>query len=196
MSALACGGRQSRHIQQLPRVVDDQRQDHAGDVVRHPSISISSDNSTPSTVGTMTRSPTGRAPQRKVTGYRKQYGFDTISLMPTNLYGPGDNFHAENSHVLPALLRRFHEARLGSESEVVVWGSGEPRREFLHVDDLADAAVYLMDSYCDPEIINVGTGTDVSIRELAELIAEVVGYRGKVRFDTSRPDEPRGNCST
>jgi len=120
--------------------------------------------------------------------YRKQYGFDAISLMPTNLYGPGDNFHAENSHVLPALLRRFHEAKLSGASDVEIWGTGEPRREFLHVDDLADAAVFLMNSYCDPEIINVGTGTDVSIRELAELIQEVVGYRGSIRFDTSRPD--------
>ncbi len=120
--------------------------------------------------------------------YRKEYGFHAISLMPTNLYGPGDNFDLENSHVLPALIRRFHEAKLSTAPEVVVWGTGSPRREFLHVDDLADAAVFLMRNYDDPEIINVGTGSDVTIRELAEIVQRVVGYEGRLVFDATRPD--------
>jgi GDP-L-fucose synthase len=120
--------------------------------------------------------------------FHKQYGFNAISLMPTNLYGPGDNFHPQNSHVLPALLRRFHEAKERGDRQVVVWGTGSPRREFLHVDDLADAALYLMQHYDQPEIVNVGVGEDVSIRELAELICEVVGYDGELAWDTSKPD--------
>ena len=120
--------------------------------------------------------------------YRKQYGFHLISLMPTNLYGEGDNFDLENSHVLPALMRKFHEAKIAGASEVVVWGSGCPRREFLHVDDLADAAVFLMQNYDDPEIINVGTGSDVTVRELAEIVQRVAGFEGRLVFDTTRPD--------
>ncbi|MCF6338709.1 MAG: GDP-L-fucose synthase [Gammaproteobacteria bacterium] len=122
--------------------------------------------------------------------YRHQYGFDAISLMPTNLYGAGDNFDLENSHVVPALLRKFHEARRNGQANVQVWGSGNPRREFLHVDDLADAAVYLMRHYDGEEIVNVGVGSDVSIRELAELIADVVGFEGELLFDASKPDGP------
>lgn len=120
--------------------------------------------------------------------YRKQYRFNAISLMPTNLYGPGDNFDLQSSHVLPALLRKFHEARVNGSPEVVVWGSGSPRREFLHVDDLADAAVFLMRNYNEPEIVNVGTGTDVTIRELAEMVARVTGFAGRLVFDASKPD--------
>jgi len=108
--------------------------------------------------------------------------------MPTNLYGPGDNFDAESSHVLPALLRRFHEAKEAGLREVMVWGTGAPRREFLHVDDLADACLFLLRHYSDPEIINVGWGKDISIRELAELVAKTVGYSGDIVFDSSRPD--------
>jgi GDP-L-fucose synthase len=120
--------------------------------------------------------------------YNRQYGTRFISAMPTNLYGPGDNFDLRTSHVLPALLRKFHEAREAEAPHVEVWGSGTPRREFLHVDDLASACVFLMQRYASSEIINVGTGEDVSIRELAELIADVVGYRGKIGFDASKPD--------
>ncbi len=120
--------------------------------------------------------------------YRAQYDFPAISLMPTNLYGPGDNFDLQNSHVLPALMRRFHEARLENRPEVVIWGTGAPRREFLHVDDLAAAAVFLMQNYDSPEIVNVGTGEDVTIAEIAQLVADVVGYKGGLVFDTSKPD--------
>ena len=120
--------------------------------------------------------------------YRRQHGFNAIALMPTNLYGPGDNFSREDSHVLPALLRRFHDAKLAGSEEVVVWGSGTPRREFLHVDDLALAALFLMERYDGEEIINVGTGEDVAIAELAALIQQVVGYRGRLSFDASKPD--------
>jgi len=120
--------------------------------------------------------------------YRKQYGFDAISLMPTNLYGPGDNFDLETSHVLPALMRKFHEARLNNAQEVVIWGSGTPRREFLHVDDMADASVFLMETYSSADIVNIGTGTDVTIRELAEIIQKVVGYEGEGVFDADKPD--------
>ena len=120
--------------------------------------------------------------------YRKQYDFDAISVMPTNLYGPNDNFDLENSHVLPALIRKFHEAKeLGSDF-VRVWGTGSPRREFLHVDDLADACVFLMNHYSSSQIINVGWGKDIGIGELAELVKSVVGYAGGIEFDTSRPD--------
>ncbi len=120
--------------------------------------------------------------------YRKQYGFDAISLMPTNLYGPGDNFHPENSHVLPALIRRFHEARRDRLDKVVIWGTGTPRREFLHVDDLADACVHLMQHYSSGEIINVGVGEDLTILDLAQRIARVVGYEGVIETDPSKPD--------
>lgn len=120
--------------------------------------------------------------------YRRQYGFDAISLMPTNLYGPDDNFDLENSHVLPALIRRFHEAKKADKPSVTLWGTGAPRREFLHVDDLADAAVFLMDEYKSEQIINVGCGKDISIAELATLVAQVVRYTGEIRFDASMPD--------
>ncbi|MGG7645454.1 GDP-L-fucose synthase [Rhodovulum sp. YNF3179] len=129
--------------------------------------------------------------------YNRQYGVDYRSVMPTNLYGPGDNFHPENSHVLPALLRRFHEAVETGAEEVVIWGSGTPRREFLHVDDMAEAALFVLDlpkerydAETEPMLshVNIGTGTDVSIRELAELIAEVTGFEGRIVCDTSKPD--------
>jgi GDP-L-fucose synthase len=123
-----------------------------------------------------------------VESYRRQYGCDFISVMPTNLYGPGDNYHPENSHVVPALIRRFHEARVASAPSVTVWGTGKPRREFLYADDLADACVYLMKNYSDVGLINIGIGEDISIRELAEAIAATVGYTGRLQFDTSRPD--------
>ncbi len=120
--------------------------------------------------------------------YRRQYGFNAISLMPTNLYGPGDNFSIEGSHVLPALIRRFHEAKVNQVPEVVIWGTGTPMREFLHVDDLAAATVFLMDHYTGESIVNVGTGTDVTIGQLAQLIREVVGYTGTLSFDATKPD--------
>jgi GDP-L-fucose synthase len=120
--------------------------------------------------------------------YRKQYGFDAISLMPTNLYGPGDNFDLNTSHVLPALIRKFHEAKAAGAKSVTVWGTGTPRREFLHVDDLADACVFLMQNFSAPEIVNVGWGRDVSILELAELVRDVVGYEGDIDLDKSKPD--------
>ncbi len=120
--------------------------------------------------------------------YRQQYGFHAICLMPTNLYGPGDNFDLLSSHVLPALMRKAHEARVHRSPEMVVWGTGQPRREFLHVDDMAAAAVFLMLNYDESEIVNVGYGTDVSIRELAELVRRVAGYDGRIVFDSSKPD--------
>jgi GDP-L-fucose synthase len=120
--------------------------------------------------------------------YRRQHGFNAISLMPTNLYGPGDNFNLADAHVLPALLRKCHEARQEQAESVKVWGSGVPRREFLHVDDLADACVFLMEHYDQEALVNVGWGEDVSIRELAELIARVVGFQGRLQFDASQPD--------
>jgi GDP-L-fucose synthase len=120
--------------------------------------------------------------------YRKQYGFSAISLMPTNLYGPGDNFDLAASHVLPAMIRKFHDAKTEGRPEVVLWGTGTPRREFLHVDDLAEAALALMQEYDSPEIINVGTGEDLTIRELAELVGGVVGFTGSIAYDTSKPD--------
>lgn len=125
---------------------------------------------------------------KMVRAYARQYAFRAISLMPTNLYGPGDNFDLAGSHVLPALLRKFHEARVGDMPEVTLWGSGAPRREFLHVDDLADAAVFLMRNYDDPELINVGVGEDITILELAKMIREITGYRGRLAFDPSKPD--------
>lgn len=120
--------------------------------------------------------------------YRKQYGFNAISLMPTNLYGPGDNFDLKKSHVLPALIRKFHEAKQRGDAEVVVWGTGTPRREFLHVDDLADACLHLFNSYEGEGIVNVGVGTDVSIAELAALVSEVVGFPGTIVYDRTKPD--------
>jgi GDP-L-fucose synthase len=120
--------------------------------------------------------------------YRRQFGADFISVMPTNLYGPGDNYHPENSHVPAALIRRFHEAKLAGAPQVSVWGSGEPKREFLDVDDLGDACVFVMKHYSGDQFLNVGTGREVSIREFAEIVADVVGYRGTLDFDTSRPD--------
>ena len=120
--------------------------------------------------------------------YRKQYGFDAISVMPTNLYGPSDNFDLANSHVLPALMRKFHEGRVSGAASVEVWGSGTPRREFLHVNDLADACIYLMNNYSSSEIVNIGWGEDVSILELAQMIKDVVGYEGEIVFDSSKPD--------
>ncbi len=122
--------------------------------------------------------------------YRRQYGCDFISAMPTNLYGPNDNFDLTSSHVLPALIRKFHDAKLAGESDVTVWGSGRPRREFLHVDDLASACVFLMQNYDAEPHINVGTGEDLSIRELAELIRDVVYPQARIVFDASRPDGP------
>ena len=125
---------------------------------------------------------------KMVEAYRRQYGFRGVSLMPTNLYGPGDNFDLQNAHVLPALMRRFHEAKLADAPSVTVWGTGRPRREFLHADDLADAALFLMRKYDGDWIVNVGCGEDLSIRELAECIRDVVGYRGRLEFDTTKPD--------
>jgi len=120
--------------------------------------------------------------------YRRQYSFDAISAMPTNLYGIGDNFHPENSHVLPALIRRFHEAKEAGAGSVTIWGTGSPRREFLYVDDLAEALVFLMQRYSAVEHINVGCGADFTILEVARLVADVVGYRGAILTDPSRPD--------
>ncbi|MEK6455537.1 GDP-L-fucose synthase [Caldifermentibacillus hisashii] len=120
--------------------------------------------------------------------YSKQYGFNVISLMPANLYGPNDNFDLKTSHVLPALLRKFHEAKVNNMDTVTIWGTGTPRREFLHVDDLADACIFLMNNYDSPEIINVGTGKDISILKLAQKIKEIVGFKGRIVTDTSKPD--------
>jgi GDP-L-fucose synthase len=128
------------------------------------------------------------AGMKLVEAYHRQYGADFISVMPTNLYGPGDNYHPEYSHVPAALIRRFHEAKIGGRPEVVVWGTGKPRREFLAVDDLADACVFLMKNYSGDRALNIGTGTDISIADFARLVAEVVGYTGKIVFDRSRPD--------
>ena len=120
--------------------------------------------------------------------YRREFDFNAISLMPTNLYGPGDNFDRENSHVLPALIRRFHEAKLRNDPVVSVWGTGTPRREFLHVDDMADAVLYLLQQYDAEPIVNIGWGKDVTIRELAELVMSIVGFKGKLTFDSAKPD--------
>ncbi|RZJ57823.1 MAG: GDP-L-fucose synthase, partial [Hymenobacter sp.] len=120
--------------------------------------------------------------------YRSQYGCNYISAMPTNLYGPHDNYDLKNSHVLPALLRKFHEAKAAGTPEVEVWGTGTPRREFLHVNDLADACYWLLENYNEPGLVNVGTGTDLSIRELAELVQRTVGYEGSIRFNADYPD--------
>jgi len=118
----------------------------------------------------------------------RQYNTDYISVMPTNLYGPNDNYHLEHSHVLPAMIRRFHEAKENNTSEVVIWGTGKPLREFLYVDDLADACVYLMNTYSGNEIVNLGTGKELSIAELANMVKAVIGYKGNVIYDTSKPD--------
>ncbi|MCP3384020.1 GDP-L-fucose synthase [Bradyrhizobium sp. CCGUVB4N] len=120
--------------------------------------------------------------------YRSQYGSDFISVMPTNLYGPGDNYHPELSHVVAALIRRFHEAKVSGANSVVVWGTGTPRREFLYVDDMADACVHLMKTYSGADLINIGTGEDIAIAEFARVVAGIVGYRGEISYDTSRPD--------
>lgn len=120
--------------------------------------------------------------------YRREFGFNAICAMPTNLYGPGDNFDLENSHVLPALIRRFHEAKVRGDERVVAWGTGKPRREFLHVADLADALVLLLERYDEESIINIGSGTDVTIQELCEVVRAAVGYRGRLEFDATKPD--------
>jgi len=120
--------------------------------------------------------------------YNRQYGTQYISVMPTNLYGPGDNFNLKTSHVLPALIRKFHEAKIGGDKSVEVWGTGAPKREFLYVDDLADACLYLMNNYDGDDIVNIGVGRDLSIRELAEMVGEVVGFEGDLRFDHTMPD--------
>ncbi len=120
--------------------------------------------------------------------YKEQYGANYISVMPTNLYGINDNYHPENSHVLPALIRKFHEAKISGLKEVIIWGSGIPRREFLFSDDLADACLFLMETYNEKEIINIGCGEDISIKELAEMVKEIIGYIGNLVFDTSKPD--------
>jgi GDP-L-fucose synthase len=123
-----------------------------------------------------------------VEAYRRQYGADFINVMPTNLYGPGDNYHPEYSHVVAALIRKFHEARVSGASNVMVWGSGTPRREFLYVDDLADACIHLMKNYSSDELINVGIGEDITIAEFARVVAATVGYTGGISFDHSKPD--------
>ncbi len=125
---------------------------------------------------------------RMCQAYREQYGFDAISLMPTNLYGPGDNFDLQGSHVLPALIRKFHEAKVAGAREVTLWGTGSPRREFLHVDDMAAAAVFLMKNYSSGEIVNVGTGEEISILELARMVREITGCRAEIVHDPSKPD--------
>ena len=125
---------------------------------------------------------------KMVEAYRSQYGCNFINVMPTNLYGPGDNYHPEYSHVVAALIRRFHEAKVAGLPNVVVWGTGTPRREFLYVDDLADACIHLMKNYSSGELINIGTGEDITIAEFARVVAAVVGYTGEISFDPSRPD--------
>jgi GDP-L-fucose synthase len=125
---------------------------------------------------------------KMVEAYRSQYGCDFISVMPTNLYGPGDNYHPELSHVVAALIRRFHEAKVSGAKNVVVWGTGTPRREFLYVDDMADACVHLMKTYSSAELVNIGTGEDITIAEFARVVADIVGYSGEISFDTTRPD--------
>lgn len=120
--------------------------------------------------------------------YRAQYNCNFISVMPTNLYGYNDNYHPQNSHVLPALIRRFHEAKVSGAPEVIIWGSGSPLREFLFADDLAEACLFLMENYHDPQLINIGTGSDLSIRDLALLIRDIVGYTGDLKFDSTKPD--------
>jgi GDP-L-fucose synthase len=125
---------------------------------------------------------------KMVEAYRSQYGANFINVMPTNLYGPGDNYHPEYSHVVAALIRRFHEAKVSGAANVVVWGTGTPRREFLYVDDLADACIHLMKTYSEGELVNIGTGEDITIAEFARVVASTVGYTGDISFDPSRPD--------
>jgi GDP-L-fucose synthase len=125
---------------------------------------------------------------KMVEAYRNQYGSDFINVMPTNLYGSGDNYHPEYSHVVAALIRRFHEAKVSGSSDVAVWGTGTPRREFMYVDDLADACIYLMKNYSSGELVNIGTGKDITIAEFARVVAATVGYTGRISFDASRPD--------
>jgi GDP-L-fucose synthase len=125
---------------------------------------------------------------KMVEAYRSQYGSDFINVMPTNLYGSGDNYHPEYSHVVAALIRRFHEAKISGASNVAVWGTGTPRREFMYVDDLADACVHLMKTYSDTELVNIGTGEDITIAEFARVVAATVGYSGEISFDSSKPD--------
>jgi GDP-L-fucose synthase len=125
---------------------------------------------------------------KMVEAYRSQYGADFINVMPTNLYGPGDNYHPEYSHVVAALIRRFHEAKVSGVPDVVVWGTGTPRREFLYVDDMADACIHLMKNYSGEELVNIGTGEDITIAEFARVVAATVGYTGSISFDTSKPD--------
>ena len=125
---------------------------------------------------------------KMVEAYRSQYGADFINVMPTNLYGPGDNYHPEYSHVVAALIRRFHEAKRSDAAEVVVWDTGTPRREFLYVDDMADACLHLMKTFSAPELVNIGTGEDITIADFARVVAAAVGYRGRISFDPSRPD--------
>lgn len=120
--------------------------------------------------------------------YRAQYGCNFISVMPTNLYGPNDNYHPENSHVLPAMIRKFHEAKVSGQESVTIWGTGTPRREFLHSDDLADACLFLMERYNEPGFVNIGVGTDISILELAQLVAKIIGFSGSIQHDLSKPD--------
>jgi GDP-L-fucose synthase len=125
---------------------------------------------------------------KMVEAYRAQYGDDFISVMPTNLYGRGDNYHPEYSHVVAALIRRFHEAKMSGAKAVVVWGTGTPRREFLYVDDLADAGIHLMKNYSSDELVNIGTGEDITIADFARVVAKTVGYTGDISFDISKPD--------
>ena len=125
---------------------------------------------------------------KMVEAYRSQYGSDFISVMPTNLYGPGDNYHPEHSHVVAALIRRFHEAKISGAKSVVVWGTGTPRREFLYVDDMADSCVHLMKRYSSSELVNIGPGEDITIADFARIVAATIGYHGEITFDTSRPD--------
>jgi GDP-L-fucose synthase len=120
--------------------------------------------------------------------YRLQHGFDAVSIMPANLYGPGDYFDLEKAHVVPALMRKFHEAKLAGVKSVTVWGTGKPRREFLYVDDLAEATVFVLENYSAPDLVNIGTGEDIAIGDLARLVADIVGFSGNLEFDTSRPD--------
>jgi GDP-L-fucose synthase len=125
---------------------------------------------------------------KMVEAYRSQYGCDFINVMPTNLYGPGDNYHPEYSHVVASLIRRFHEAKVAGVGTVEVWGTGMPRREFLYVDDMADACIHLMKTYSNDELVNIGTGEDITIAEFARVVADIVGYSGSINFDTTRPD--------
>jgi GDP-L-fucose synthase len=125
---------------------------------------------------------------KMIEAYRSQYGCDFINVMPTNLYGPGDNYHPEYSHVVAALIRRFHQAKVSGASDVAVWGTGTPRREFLYVDDLADACIHLMKNYSDAELVNIGVGEDITIAEFARVVASAVGYTGAIRYDPLRPD--------